>query len=292
MITLESLLPNIPANKLKELETVTQRIADSGNAEIIVLFGSYARGDFKPEYFIHQPKKSDFDLLIVTADKEKKEAIEAEFLNTYKFKDVVTLVQLVVETIDTVNRHLENKQFFYTDVKNEGKILYDSGRCKFAEAKTFTITERRKEAEADFNKWYTSAFQFHENSKFNIEKKWYQIAAFHLQQATEICYKTVQLVFSQYMEHEHYLHKLRRSAEIFDRRLSEPFPEDTTEQCRLFEHLDLAYIGGRYMSEEQYTVTKDQLDYWNTEVQKLLEITEIVCKEKIERMKEREHNSV
>lgn len=288
MLSFSTLLSNIPANKLKELEIVVQRIADSGNAEIIHLFGSYARGDFKPELYEMQPKKSDFDLLIVTADKAKKEAIEAEFLSTYAFKDVVTLVQLVVETIDTVNRHLENNQFFYTDIAHEGKTLFDSGKVKFAEAKKFTITKRREVAEQEFAKWYKNANGFYLQHKHAINDNYFGIAAFNLQQAVEFAYKTVELVCSQYMPHEHYLSLLRRRAETFDLRMSEPFPQETKEQRHLFDHLDLAYIGGRYMSEEEYTVTKEQLDYWDVEVQKLLAITEVVCKEKIEKFRARE----
>ena len=66
------------------------------------------------------------------------------------------------------------------------------------------------------------------------------------------------------------------------------FPQDTDEERDLFFHLDAAYIGGRYIAEEHYKVTKEQLDYWEKEAQKLLNITEKACKKKIKELKEME----
>ena len=48
----------------------------------------------------------------------------------------------------------------------------------------------------------------------------------------------------------------------------------------------MPYIGGRYRSEEEYPVTKRQLDYWSKEAVKLLKLTETICKERIECLKE------
>ena len=70
-----------------------------------------------------------------------------------------------------------------------------------------------------------------------------------------------------------------------DRRVDAALPRDTREQAELFRHLDYAYIGGRYRSEEEFPVTRDQLDYWAKETKKLLDITETVCRERIEALK-------
>ncbi len=69
------------------------------------------------------------------------------------------------------------------------------------------------------------------------------------------------------------------------------FPQNTDEERHLFFHLDSAYIGGRYISEEHYKVTQKQLNYWEKEAKKLLNITEKACKEKIEELKEKELKS-
>jgi ferritin-like metal-binding protein YciE len=49
---------------------------------------------------------------------------------------------------------------------------------------------------------------------------------------------------------------------------------------KLFELLDYAYIGARY--DMHYKITKEQLEQLSPCVKKLHEVTERICKEKIE----------
>ena len=50
-------------------------------------------------------------------------------------------------------------------------------------------------------------------------------------------------------------------------------------------------LGGRYRSEEEFPVTKDQLDYWGKEAQKLLDLTGKICRERIDCLKDIERKS-
>jgi uncharacterized protein Usg len=67
--------------------------------------------------------------------------------------------------------------------------------------------------------------------------------------------------------------------------MDEAFPRETREQSELFNHLNYAYIGGRYRTEEEFPVTGEHLDYWARETKKLLDTTETVCRERIEELK-------
>ncbi len=40
-------LPHLPQSRVTELETITNQITATNKADIIILFGSYARGDYK-----------------------------------------------------------------------------------------------------------------------------------------------------------------------------------------------------------------------------------------------------
>ncbi len=44
-------------------------------------------------------------------------------------------VTLVLESIKTVNSQLEKGHYFFSDIKKEGILLYDSGEFQLAEAK-------------------------------------------------------------------------------------------------------------------------------------------------------------
>ena len=57
-------------------------------------------------------------------------------------------------------------------------------------------------------------------------------------------------------------------------------PRETQGQKELFELLDFAYIGARY--DPKYKITKEELEQLAPCVKKLHELTERICKEKIE----------
>jgi uncharacterized protein len=106
-----------------------------------------------------------------------------------------------------------------------------------------------------------------------------------------MCYTAIEMVFTHYNPYEHNLEMLREHTMPFDSRIKEVLPYETEQQQELFDYLNFAYIGGRYRSEEEFPVTKEQLDYWSKEAQKLLDLTEMVCKERIECLKEIENKS-
>ena len=72
MIKLTQILSHLPPHKVKELEIVTQRIVETGMASMIILYGSYARGDWKETFGIRSGKKSDYDILILIKDERDR----------------------------------------------------------------------------------------------------------------------------------------------------------------------------------------------------------------------------
>ncbi|NOQ28257.1 MAG: HEPN domain-containing protein [Bacteroidales bacterium] len=283
MIDLTKILSHLPDTKIGELETITQRIVDTEKAEIVVLFGSYARGNYKEKRGKIQGKKSDYDILLVVSEYETKKELSSELRAV--FKDISVHVQLIVEDINYVNSSLEEKQFFFTDIKREGKVLFKTGNFELSESKELTPTRRREIAEEDFKNWYKEANESWNESINAIDRKSNKRASFHLQQVAEMCYTTIEMVFTHYNPYEHNLEILRERVLQFDSRLKEVLPYETKEQKEQFDYLNFAYIGGRYRSEKDFPVTKKQLDYWRAEVKQLLDLTKTICKERIDCLK-------
>ncbi|NOQ28248.1 MAG: HEPN domain-containing protein [Bacteroidales bacterium] len=283
MIDLTKILSHLPDTKISELETITQRIVDTEKAEIVVLFGSYARGNYKEKRGKIQGKKSDYDILLVVSEYEIKKELSSELRAV--FTDISVHVQLIVEEINYVNSSLEEKQFFFTDIKREGKVLFNSGNFELSEFKELTPTRRREIAEEDFKQWFEKGINSYKKFDFCYKEKIYQEASFELQQTAEMCYTAIEMVFSHYNPYEHNLEILRKRVLQFDSRMKEVLPYETIEQKEQFDYLNFAYIGGRYRSEEDFPVTQEQLDYWRTEVKQLLVLTETICKERIDCLK-------
>ncbi|MCK4983042.1 MAG: HEPN domain-containing protein [Victivallaceae bacterium] len=283
MMDLTGILSYLPDSKVKELEIITQRIVDAKRAEIVILYGSYARGNYREQRGKITGARSDYDILAISSNINTRNGLRSKLRDL--FDDIEPPVQVIAEEIDFVNKNLEENQFFFTDIKHEGKVLYDSGKCELSNSKDMSPTRRREIAEKNFREWFKSANRFFENSEFNFQKNYYREASFMLQQVIEMCYKAIEMVFIHYNPYEHKLMILRERALEFDERIKEALPYETEEQKELFNQLDFAYIGARYLSEEEFSVSKEQLDYWSKEAKKMLELTEIICKEKIDNLK-------
>ena len=284
MIRLDKILAHLPAEKIEELETITNRIADTGKAEIVILFGSYARGSFREKRGQDSGKKSDYDILVITEEYDTKKQLGLALSGA--FSDLAVPVQLLIETIGFVNSNLEEKQYFFTDIKREGKILYNTGKHQLSDSLKLTPDRRREIAEEDFKTWFGEANNCWKDYQMCEENKMYKRSSFHLQQAVEMCYTAIEMVYSHYNPHEHNLEVLRNRVLEFDNRTKNAFPCETDQQKELFDYLNFAYIGGRYRSEEEFPVTGEQLKYWSEEAQKLLKITETICNQRIESLKE------
>lgn len=284
MINLAKTLSHLSEDRVSELEVITQRIVGTGKAEIVVLFGSYARGDYKEQRGKTKGKKSDYDILVVTSDYNNQKDLRSELREI--FQDIGIAVQLIVEEIIFVNNSLEETQYFFTDIKREGKILFDSGQYELADSKELTPTRRREIAEADFKQWFKTAKGANTNYQNSIIHKDFGWASFHLQQVVEMCYTAIEMVFAHYNPHEHNLQVLRSRVLQFDSRVKTVLPYETEEQQELFDYLNFAYIGGRYRSEEEFPITQEKLDYWSNESKKLIDLTEVICNDRIECLKQ------
>jgi HEPN domain-containing protein/predicted nucleotidyltransferase len=279
-------LKHLPKRKQRELADIVSIINEIAQVEMIVLFGSHARGDWVEDTYVEghttYEYRSDFDLLVIVRHTGLVRTygiwnkIDARILRGGWLKTPATII---VHEIDEVNKHLSKGHYFFTDVKKEGILLYDSGEFSLAKERPLTPDERKAEAREDFDKWFTSAKEFYEVYKFSLDKGWYSNAAFLLHQATESFYASVLLVLTHYKPKLHDIEKLAKRAAGLDPRFLPVFPRDTEEERRLFNLLKNAYIDARY--KRDYCITQVELEYLGGRVRKLQRVTSKVCKEKI-----------
>jgi len=268
---------------------ITEKICDIvPQAEMIFLFGSYARGDFKDGPHIQGRgrltirKRSDYDIFVVTRfsytakDTGLWDKVKAELAKM----DLSTLVRIIPREIDFVNYKLQQGQYFFTEICEQGIILYDSEEVELSDRKPLDPTETKQIAQESFDETFKSAEVFFKHSEYSLRDGDYKNGAFNLHQATEHAYKTVLLIFGGECPQEHHLDVLGDLSADYCPELAGILPRETDEERELFELLDYAYIGARY--DRSYKITKEQLEQLAPCVQKLHEVTEKICKEKIE----------
>ncbi|MCB2264075.1 MAG: HEPN domain-containing protein [Candidatus Thiosymbion ectosymbiont of Robbea hypermnestra] len=278
-------LEHLPKQKQQELQRAIEIIREEIDLDMLILFGSYARGDWvedlDPETLLYR-YQSDFDLLVITETPRQASKIEQNNPLAQRLIKTIhrTPISLIAEDIQFVNRRLRKSQYFYIDILREGVLLYDSGKFQLAEPIEITSKERKELAESDLLYWINNANEFIDDCLINIEKSRFKKAAFYLHQATESFYAAILLVFTRYKPSTHDLEKLGQRVGSIEPRFLSVFPKATEEEKEYFKLLRKAYVDARY--KPSYTITKEQLDWLAERVNHLKELTEKLCREKIE----------
>lgn len=280
-------IDHLHSRKQKELESIVNIICHATRVEMIILFGSYARGDFVDYDFYYDREEghttsyeSDFDLMVIVKNERKPE----DFNIWYKVENQIrrsirTPVSLIVEDIEHVNEQLSVGRYFYADIKKEGILLYDSKRFQLAKAKKLTLGIKKRLAEEDYKLWFPKAKDDFEFYEFGISRKKWNKAAFNLHQTTESLYTATSLILTGYKPRTHDLEKLTERIEKIDQDFCKIFPRKEPEEKRLFELLRKAYIDARY--KKSYKITKPELEYLAERVKKLRRLALRKCREKI-----------
>jgi predicted nucleotidyltransferase/HEPN domain-containing protein len=281
-------LSHLPENKRGELDEIVRLIREETEAEMINLYGSYARGDWKDEKDL-DPERwsgqvSDYDLLVVVAESAQAE----DELFWKRLEDKVNSaafsahVRPIVHDANEVNMALAEGRYFFRDLREQGRLLYDSGRFQLAEPEELGAEARQRLAKEYFDIWFYRAQQFYKVYEFLSRQDDLRGAAFELNQAAESAYKTILLVYTLYCPHEHLLDVIGRMATAYGPVFDEVFPQHDAQQRHCFTQLDRAYIGSRY--QPRFKVSREELDYLAPRVGALLGITERLCREEIARL--------
>ncbi len=260
------------------------------HAEMIILYGSYARNkyvdyDEKIEFGKLQFYVSDYDILIVSSGVSDSSVgkvldnIEAIYYKQAKDPDRQPPIQFINDDIKKLNKDLSEGRYFYTQVKEEGIILYDSGKFKLSRKRKLHYDEIKQQAEGYFNEKFESANNKFRMAQLGINEMLYKNAIFMLHQACENYYYAIRLVYTQQNNKQHNLSKLSGSVKKYSEELMFVFPQNTLEENRLFNLIKAAYVNRRY--DPDFLVTKEDIDALVPKVEMLRDITKRICEERI-----------
>lgn len=282
-------LYHLPQNKQDQLKALTQIILDKVPAEMIILFGSYARGDWVEDYQEKYEYVSDFDILIVTKDRHTAKQgkkwwdLDKELMAN----EDITRTSVIYHSIGFLNDKIERNYYFFVDILKEGIMLFDSGKFTLSEPKDLNPAQRVEKSTEEFEHWFESANLFLETFEFLCQKGdgrsvYNNNAAFELHQATERYYAAILLVFTDYKPRIHDIEILGNQVGKLHPDFTAVFPLVTEEEKRLFVLLKKAYIDARY--NRNYRIEKEELAYLGSRVALLKDLTERICRERIGRL--------
>lgn len=281
----------LPKDKQEELDFLVKEVLKQlPQTEYVILYGSYARNNYVRRGIrvedggIPTVKISDYDILIITSGVNSKKAetvldnVEDIFFASKDF-DRDTPVSFINDDIKNFNKFIEEGRYFYTQIKEEGIILYNNGKYKLARRRKLNFDEIKEQAQEYFDDKFEKANDFLDGARFYYEKEKYKMASFHLHQACENYYYTIRLSFTLRNNKQHNLSKLSDLTKRYSDDLRIVFT-NTPEEKQLFTLLKAAYVDARY--NPFFVVTKEDIDALIPKVELLRDITERICKERIE----------
>lgn len=283
-------IKHLPKHTQEELNHLLELIPQCiGGCEMIILYGSYARGgyvlwDEQVEFGVHTSYQSDLDILVVTS-KSQTRSIESRLEEkvSKKYHDAFAhrrhpSPQIIVEHITTLNKALEKKQYFFTDIVTEGIRIYDSGKCQLAKPCALSFKEIKEFAQEEYNNCFPNGNELLFFAEMTLARQTYRNGSFLLHQASERFYYSILLVFTNYRPKNHRLKALEGMCKHLAMDVVTAFPRQTEFEEHCFDLLCRAYIEARY--NKDFTVTREEYEYMLQRVKVFKELTERVCQER------------
>ncbi|WP_066548621.1 MULTISPECIES: HEPN domain-containing protein [unclassified Sphingomonas] len=292
-------LDHLPDRKRRDLERVvqllfaefedatalaTQKWKKQGRILKVILYGSYARGDWVEDpvggYF------SDYDILVVVSDERLTDTLEFWAKADEHLTREVTIAQrisapvnFIVHSLADVNDQLQRGRPFFIDIVRDGVMLYEVEGYPLSRPETVLPAEVLSESRTHFAKWFPSADAFLASGRFLKERGDSNEAAFNLHQAAERLYHCVLLTRSLYSPKSHKLNFLRSQAEPLVPELIEVWPRNTKFGNRCFELLRQAYVNARY--SPHYKITGEELAWLAERIELLQSLVKQACERHI-----------
>ncbi|HEX2813612.1 MAG TPA: HEPN domain-containing protein [Sphingopyxis sp.] len=293
-------IDHLPTAKQRELERIVEILFDEfgqatenatgrrKGARIlkIILFGSYARGDWVDAPTSANQYKSDYDILVIVSQKELTDRAaywaqaEERLIRAYTIeKTLRTPVNFIVHSLHEVNDGLAHGRVFFMEVAKDGIALYEADDRELAAPKPKTPEKALTMAKEYFEDWLPSAQSFHRGFRHAVDDGDFKKAAFDLHQATERLYGCLLLTLTFYVPFNHNIAFLRSLAEGLDRRLYGIWPETNRRERATFQKLKEAYTKARY--SKHYRISEEELAWLGERVEELGRVVHQVCTDRI-----------
>lgn len=281
-------IKHLPERTQKELALLQELILKYvPQVRMIILFGSYARGnyvlyDISRDYGIPGEYQSDYDILIISAtsnpvlaESKANQVVLSKYYRQLKDFPHPTPPQIIVESTQTINKVLPEARYFYTEIMEEGILLYNDEKYTLPQAGKLSFRQIKEIAEEYYNKNIVFAEELLEAGHTFYSKGQYKTGSFIMHQICERFYKTLALVHTLYSPKAHDLKKLARWVQNYSQELFSIFPQTKAEDKESYEKLCSAYIQARYNPE--FTVDKEQYEYMLSQSEILHELTRKLC---------------
>lgn len=188
---------------LEEFSVATLRATHpwkrNGKVHKIVLFGSYARGDW-----VDAPRngyQSDYDLLVIVSHAALTDIADYWYVAEDRMlRDLATSrqVNIIVHTLEEVNRGLTRGEYFRVDIVRDGIALYEGPGAELTSPQPLTAADAYEMASGYFRKRMGKVDSGLKIASYALAENENNDAAFLLHQTAERAYICFLLVRTLY----------------------------------------------------------------------------------------------
>jgi predicted nucleotidyltransferase len=267
----------------REIGLATQSWKKRGRILKVILYGSYARGDW-----VDDPVggyKSDYDILVVVNDAKLTDPIEYwgkaddRLLRDVTINEALSApVNFIVHDLGDVNEQLTHGRPFFVDIASQGIALYEAEGFELATPRVLPPEEARAEAEKHFNYWFEQGDSARMGAQFYTENGKARDAVL-LHHAAERLYHCTLLTLTLYSPKSHKLNFLRSHAEEVAPELIAAWPRADKVSRRRFELLRQAYVNARY--SPHYEISDEELKWLGGHVGELQKLVRGICERRL-----------
>lgn len=281
-------IKRLPKRTQEELAVLQELILKYiSNVRMIILYGSYARGKHVIweegwEFGARYTFQSDLDILvicdvhnIVKVEEQIRRCVTANYDKRMEGKRHPAPPQIIAERTQTITRALKQKQYFFTEIIEDGILFYDDGKFTLSKAEKPTFAQLKLYAEDEAPGCFHMGECFLKTGLSAKEEQEYKYGSFQLHQACERFFKAYLLTHSLIRPKHHLLQVLDAMAKNRSRAFVNIFPTSTPEDKEAFDKLCRAYIESRY--NRMFTVDKEQYEYMLARTEILRDITAREC---------------
>ncbi|WP_429133105.1 nucleotidyltransferase and HEPN domain-containing protein [Ensifer sp. 4252] len=298
---MRSSIAHLPERKQRELARVVEVLHEEfedalkdGTADFkkrgrilkIILFGSYARGNWVDEPHTKKGYRSDYDILVVVNNSKLTDFARywAKAQDRLlRLSGIETPPSLIVHSRREVNTSLYEGQYFFVEIRNDGIVLYELDDEPLAVPRPLSKVDALRIATNYFEDRLPHARVFSKTARFCVSENNLKEAAFLLHQSIEQAYATLLLVLTNYSPASHNLNFLRRRAEEQHRELAEIWPRDQQRFAAWFNIVNEAYVKARY--SRHYEITEEALIWLLGRTGALINLVETACRTHLESLK-------
>ena len=280
-------ISHLPESRQEQINKIIEVIKDFVDPEKIILYGSRASGKEKEDSYVKNGIRyyytSDYDIAVITNKTDLKGYELDEVLNNMNINPDINAQMYDIAFFNSL---LQNGEYFYVTIYEDGILVYDKGEFELVEPKPLSMEQVHMNAQKYYDYWF-SRIKIFFNSAQNLRNQpnateaEITMASWFLYQVIEGLYSVILLVFTGNKPKLHNLYKYRNSVRGFSKELDSifPFPTKDKYEYNLFDLIKRAYIGAKY--KEEYEITIEEVNDINSRIIEMMKITETICSERI-----------